>query len=466
MGTDLALKLRDYQIRGIERFKENKGRLLCNLVPGSGKTWLSIFLKYYYPFIQRVLVLCPSSIKQQWKQEINRIFVSDGVVVLNGHYKNGKADSIFLADWIVINYDILAEANPTSLMWCDVLSRIQFDLVIIDESHYISSPTALRTQAVQQIVKKIKNRILLSGTPISTNLENLYTQLNLVDPVTFATEKEYKNKYCSYVIKKIHARGKTIRFKELLPPTQAQISQLKEDMKNDVYVVNKEEVYKNLPETTYSTVPCSLPDGIEEEHYDWLRDEKNAKELKELFASEMESIGWQKINTTVDFCKQLNDVDDRKVCIVAYNRNIVEELNNRLKSSSVFFYGGMKESDRQKAVSEFINNPEIKFFIMNCNTITGLDGLNKVCSTIVFCQIPYTWAVFDQCVGRIKRANSTFDKYFAYTMISDEPLDQAVYDAMMDRKNITEALFESENAVDTDKTEQSFIRDVLKKLKR
>ena len=149
------ITLRDYQIRGIERFKENRGKLLCNLVPGSGKTWLSIFLKQYYPFLQKILVFCPSSIKHQWKQEIRRFFPSDNVLVLNGHYKNGFTDSIFLADWIVINYDILAEANPTTLMWSDVLSRIQFDLVIIDESHYISSPTALRTQAVQKIVKKI-----------------------------------------------------------------------------------------------------------------------------------------------------------------------------------------------------------------------------------------------------------------------------------------------------------------------
>ena len=189
------ITLRDYQIRGIERFKENKGKLLCNLVPGAGKTILSLYLKHYYPFIQKILVLCPSSIKAQWKQEINRIFPSDDVLILQGHYKYYNTDSIFLADWIVINYDILAEANPTTLMWSDVLSRIQFDLVIIDESHYISSPTALRTQAVQKIVKKIKNRILLSGTPMSTNLENLYTQLNLVNPTMFTTEKEYKNKH-------------------------------------------------------------------------------------------------------------------------------------------------------------------------------------------------------------------------------------------------------------------------------
>ena len=187
-----SIQLRDYQIRGIERVKENKGRLLLNMPCGSGKSWTAIFLKHYYPFIQKVLVLCPSSIKAQWKQEINRIFTNDEVTVLRGHYQSGFADSIFCADWIVINYDILAESNPKYLMWSDVLSRIQFDLVIIDESHYISSPSALRTQAVQKIVHKIKNRVLLSGTPISTNLENLYTQLNLVDPVKFTTEKEYK----------------------------------------------------------------------------------------------------------------------------------------------------------------------------------------------------------------------------------------------------------------------------------
>lgn len=459
--------LRDYQKEAIQKVKDNKGRLLLNMPCGSGKSWTAIFLKHYYPFIQKVLVLCPSSIKAQWKQEINRIFPNDEVIVLRGHYQSGFADSIFCADWIVINYDILAESNPKYLMWSDVLSRIQFDLVIIDESHYISSPSALRTQAVQKIVNKIKNRVLLSGTPISTNLENLYTQLNLVDPVKFTTEKEYKNKYCTYILKKIHARGKTIRFNELQPPTQQQIQLLKNDMKDDVYFVSKEVVYAHLPETTYVEVPYS-------ENYNDMRNEINAlisysddsSKAKATFADAMLKLGEIKLDFTVDFCKQLNDVDDRKVCIVAYNRSIVEELNNRLKSSSVFFYGGMKDSERQKAVSEFINNPEIKFFIMNSNTITGLDGLNTVCSTIVFCQIPYTWSVFSQCVGRVKRANSTFDKYFAYTIIAENDLDKAVYSTMIDRKNVAEALFESENAVDTDKTEQSFIRDVLKKLKR
>ena len=464
-----SIQLRDYQLEAIQKVKENKGRLLLSLPPGAGKTWTSLFLKQYYSFIQHVLICCPSSIKYQWASEIHKIHPADSIQILTGHYDTRwkeDLDSVFDKDWIIINYEILSEANPKKPTWADVLSRLQFDLLIVDESHYITNPEAIRTKAVQKVASKIKNRILLSGTPLTKNLEDLYTQLNLIDPVQFPTAKEYKNKYCTYVLKKIHARGKTIRFNELQPPTKQQIELLKNDMKNDVYFVGKDVVYAHLPETTYQTVPCCLDDGIDEEHYEWMEEEKDANELKRMFAEEMESIGWQKIDATVDFCKQRSELDGSKICIVAFNRDVIRNLYERLKPASVFFYGGMKEEEKQKAVSEFINNPKIKFFIMNCNTITGLDGLNTVCSTIVFCQIPYTWAVFDQCVGRIKRANSTFDKYFAYTMIADEPLDQAVYDAMMNRKSITESLFESENVVDTNKTEQSFIKDVIGRLRR
>jgi hypothetical protein len=142
-------------------------------------------------------------------------------------------------------------------------------------------------------------------------------------------------------------------------------------MKDDVYFVSKEVVYSHLPETTYVEVPYS-------ENYNDMRNEINAiisysddsSKAKATFADAMLKLGEMKLDFTVDFCKQLNDIDDRKICICAYNRSIVEKLHERLLNSSVFFYGGMKEEDRRKAVSEFINNPEIKFFIMNCNTIT------------------------------------------------------------------------------------------------
>jgi hypothetical protein len=74
--------------------------------------------------------------------------------------------------------------------------------------------------------------------------------------------------------------------------------------------------------------------------------------------------------------------------------------------------------------------------------------------------------VFSQCVGRIKRANSTFDKYFAYTVIAENDLDKAVYNTMIDRKNVAEALFENGNTQNEDITEQSFIKDIIRRLKK
>ena len=80
------ITLRDYQIEGIKRIKEARGRQLFCLPAGSGKTYLSIFMKSYYPFLQKILICCPSTIKLQWEQEIHRIFPKDKTTILNGHY--------------------------------------------------------------------------------------------------------------------------------------------------------------------------------------------------------------------------------------------------------------------------------------------------------------------------------------------------------------------------------------------
>ena len=460
-----TFSLRDYQIEGIKRIKEARGRQLFCLPAGSGKTYTAIFMKSYYPFLQKILICCPSSIKLQWEQEIHRIFPKDKTVVLNGHYHKGQADSILSSDWVIINYDILEESNPSYYTWADVLSRVQFDMLIVDESHNIRNSDALRTKGVQKIATKIKNRVLLSGTPMSTNLENLYTQLNLVDATTFPTEKEYKNKYCSYSLEKIFARGKTIRFKKLLPPTKTHLDLLKNDMKNSVYIVSKEQVYQHLNPTTFSDIPCSIDeDEIRDEMKELIKNKDDSKKTKATFAHLMLALGMAKINFTVDFVKQQTEINDEKICIACYNRDVVTTLHDKLKNCSVCYYGEMDNEEKCKSVEAFINDSKIKYMIFNYNCITGLDKLNQVSNTIVFCQIPFTYSTYNQAMGRIKRVNSTFDRYFVYNIIATNDLDKAVFDTMKERQNITEALFANDSTVDGN--EQSFIRDVLKKLKR
>lgn len=459
------IELRDYQIEGIKRIKEAHGKQLFCLPAGSGKTWLSIFMKSYYPFLQKILICCPSTIKLQWEQEIHRIYPRDKTTVLNGHYHKGQVDSILSSDWIIINYDILEESNPTYYTWADVLSRVQFDMLIVDESHNIRNSDALRTKGVQKIASKIKNRVLLSGTPMSTNLENLYTQLNLVDATTFPTEKEYKNKYCSYSLEKIFARGKTIRFKKLLPSTKTQLDLLKNDMKNSVYIVSKEQVYSHLNETTFNDIPCSIDeDEIREEMKELIKNKDNSKKAKATFAHLMLALGMAKINFVINFVKEQTEINNEKICIACYNRDVVTTLHDKLKNCSVCYYGEMDNEAKTKSVETFVNDDNVKYMIFNYNCITGLDKLNQVSNTIVFCQIPFTYSAYNQAIGRIKRVNSTFDRYFVYNIIATTDIDKAVFDTMKERQNITEALFENtKNDIDS---ETNFIKSVITKISK
>lgn len=461
----MSVELRDYQLEAIQKVKENNGKVLLCLPPGSGKTYAAIFLKNYYSFLQKILIVCPASIKYQWENAIRYIHSNSNPVVLNGHYKKGSVDEILNNDWVICNYDILDNNKGNTVQWCDVLSRLQFDLLIIDESHFISNSDALRTRAVQKIAHKIKNRVLLSGTPLMSNITNLYTQLNLVNPTKFPTEKEFKEQYCRFIIKKIYARGKWIRFKEMLPSTPQQIELLKKNMEKDVFTVPPSVVYSSLADITYSDIPFIIDDAkINEKIKELFAVRNNTTRAKAVFSDAMMALGMEKVDYVVNFCKEHSEIDNSKMVIIAHNRCVLEELHKRLKDS-VLYYGGMSNENKQKSIKDFVEDSNIHYFIMQEQCATGVNGL-QICNTLVWAQLPFTYATYQQCAYRIKRADSTFDKFFVYNVLSNNPLENAVFDTIKERKGITESLFENTDNMDEVSSESNFIKEVLLKISK
>jgi hypothetical protein len=189
-----------YQRAGIA-FGFERPAVLIGDEMGLGKTIQAIGILNACPELKRVLVICPASLKLNWKRELERWCVRKRPILV--------ADSkLFaaLADGVtIVNYDVLHKHEET-------LRTTDWDALICDEAHFLKNPGARRTQMVfgSKATKKekasgmvdvpglaAKKRILLSGTPIANKPVELFPLISYLDPVTWGNEWKFKQRYCN-----------------------------------------------------------------------------------------------------------------------------------------------------------------------------------------------------------------------------------------------------------------------------
>lgn len=129
-------------------------------------------------------VICPASLKINWAREAARWLTRKlSVAVANGL-------DLPVTDVVIVNYDILKKHHTA------LITR-QFDLAILDESHYIKNPKAQRTKLTTEIAAKARRRLLLTGTPLVNRPVELWPLLQLLDPTRWTSFFSYAKRYCS-----------------------------------------------------------------------------------------------------------------------------------------------------------------------------------------------------------------------------------------------------------------------------
>lgn len=164
--------LEPYQIAGA-RFLASRHRAGLFDEPGLGKTAQAI-RAHELLRAERTLVICPAGVRQVWPQQV-RLWSRVNLKVV-------KADSIFDAvAWARGRCDMLIVSFEQAKMWQAELTGDFFDVLIVDESHYMKNPEAQRTKAVQKIAQWAAHVWFLSGTPIKNDPADLWIPLRMAD---------------------------------------------------------------------------------------------------------------------------------------------------------------------------------------------------------------------------------------------------------------------------------------------
>jgi len=133
-----------------------------------------------------LLIVCPASLKGNWKRELKQWAGVDAFVV-EGESLVTLPDEMPQA--VIVNYDILFHQRPA-------LSRYQWKCIAFDEVHNLSNRASNRTKAAKHLSRLTTKVIGMSGTPVMNRPADFWAILNIIRPELFPSWQAYATRYC------------------------------------------------------------------------------------------------------------------------------------------------------------------------------------------------------------------------------------------------------------------------------
>ena len=414
-----------HQKEAVQKLVENKRYILADDM-GLGKT-TSTIIGALETGAKKILIICPATLKINWKREIEN-YSDRSVYIAEG--KNFSTEH----DFVIINYDIIKNFHDPKKKDDSEILRANFDLVVVDEAHYIKNAQAQRTKLINDIVKNVDRIWLLTGTPMTSRPIDYYNLLSLVDSPVAKNWMAYVIRYCQGYQFKVGSRKVwnvmgASNLEELRDRTSGlTLRRLKEDVLDlpDKIIT---PVYLRLKSKEYEEVMG--------EYYNWY--EKNPEESKSLtvqftkLTKVRQIIANEKIAQTIELTENILE-QDKKVIIFC---NFTESLNKIVEhfgKAAVKVDGSMSKPERQHSVDEFQDNPKVKVFVGNIKAagvgLTLTAGEAVVMNDLSF--LPSDHAQAEDRAYRYGQKNNVL----VYYPIFENTIEGIIYDILNNKKQV------------------------------
>ena len=263
----------DYQTRAAQiMLRRFRGRgMFCDEV-GLGKTIeAGLVIKEYLArnIVQRLMVVTPASLVEQWREELAVKFGLPGfVTTADAEFRMAGSDA-----WETFPLLIASLATARRAEHRARLSQIPFDMIVLDEAHHLKNRNSASWKFVNELQRKYI--LLLTATPVENNLDELYNLITLLKPGQLKTPREFRKQF-------------VVSGDPRLPKNRGQLRELL----GDVMVRHtRSQVNINLPPRQANTVRLNLSDE-EAEFYKAVSDC-----VRELLAPSSVKNGVQRVQT-------------------------------------------------------------------------------------------------------------------------------------------------------------------------
>jgi|TARA_R110000868_G_scaffold216_7_gene2066 SWI/SNF-related matrix-associated actin-dependent regulator 1 of chromatin subfamily A len=416
-----------HQKESIEKLVGNDKFILADDM-GLGKTTSTIIASLEMG-TEKVLIICPASLKINWQREIEN-YTDKEISIVEG--KKWEP-----SEYTIINYDILKNFHdPKHPDKSDILNY-GFDLVVMDEAHYVQNQKAQRTKIANDIANKVGKVWLLTGTPMTSRPMNYYNLLNLVDSPVADNWMAYAIRYCagyqfSVGSKRVWNVTGASNLEELRDRTKPQVlRRLKEDILDlpekiltPVYLRTKSKEYKKLMG----------------EYYDWYKSSEESTSLTIQFSKLMkvrQVIAEEKIKDTIEIAENIIE-QGKKVIIFTNFTDTLNKITNHFGNVAVKLDGKMSKPNRQHSVDEFQNNDKVKVFVGNLKA-AGVGITLTAAEAVIMNDLSFVPSDHSQAEDRAYRYGQKFS-VSVYYPIFENTVESVIYNILSKKKNIFETV--------------------------
>ena len=425
-----------HQKEAIEKLVGNDKYILADDM-GLGKTTSTVIASLENGS-SKVLIICPASLKINWEREI-RNYTEKSISIIEG--KKWEP-----AEYTIINYDILKNFHdPKKPKESEVLNY-GFDLVIIDEAHYIQNKQAQRTKIANDICKKVGKVWLLTGTPMTSRPINYYNLLDLVDSPVAYNWMAYAIRYCEGYQFNVGNR------KVWNVNGAANLTELRDRTKTHVLRRLKEDIL-DLPDKIITPVYLRLKskqyEALMGEYYDWYDNSEESSSLTVQFSKLMkvrQVIAEEKVRDTIEIAQNIID-QGKKVIIFTNFTDTLNKIKSHFGKAAVALDGKMSKPARQHSVDEFQNNEKVTVFVGNLKA-AGVGITLTAAEAVIMNDLSFVPSDHSQAEDRAYRYGQKSNVSVFYP-IFENSIEGVIYDILSQKKNIFETVMgDNENRGD------------------
>lgn len=424
---------------------------------GTGKTLTSIAVAgrgYLNKKIQKLLVVCPSSVMSVWRNEIQEFADYEfTATVLEGtmNKRKEKLKELALGKGLrvaIINYE-------AAWRMIEELKNWKPDMIIADESQRIKNPTASQSKGMHKLGDIAKYKMILSGTPVQNSPLDVYSQYRFLDKTIFGTS------YYAFRTRYVRMGG----YQGYQVVGYINQDELIQKAHSIAYRVTKAEAL-DLPEQICTMRYCNLEpsarkvyDGIMKQNYMELESGEitTTNVLTRLLRMSQitggfvnnddgntQFISTAKLNALEEIVDDVVVDNGKKLVVFARFIKEIDAIKQLLEKKNIkysWIAGEVKMENRGQMVKEFQENDDVKVFVAQIQT-AGLGITLTAADTSVFYSLDFNYANYSQALARLHRIGQKSNVSHIH-LIAKDTIDEKIMSALERKEDIAKGVVDN-----------------------
>jgi len=442
-------ELYPYQKEGIDFALFRKTAIIADEM-GLGKTiqaiGTAVLKKGIFDF-RKTLVVCPASLKEQWKKEIEK-FTNEKALIIEG-FPDERERQYLDKDhfFFIVNYETILRDQLA-------INKAGFDFLILDEAQRIKNFETKTASSIRRL--QFKHVLIITGTPIENRLIDIFSIVSAINPYFFGPLWEFSYQHCLFDPEK---HNKINGYYNL--------QKLNKQLEPILIRREKRKVLDQLPNVRQINVPVNLSPLQADYHASYAKGiasiirkkfltPYDLQKLQLLLASmrmvcdstyliDEETNESPKLEELKYILLEKLDVinSDSKIIIFSEWVKVHKLIGHILRENNIGFTelnGSVPVKLRGELIRKFETNPHCKIFL---STEAGGSGLNlQIASTLINFELPWNPAKKNQRIGRIDRLGQKSNNLTIFNFITRNSIEQQIASGLLVKQNLFDGVLD------------------------